>query len=115
MSLASPLFKSGTYTVTRQASGAYVKGVWTPGADSTFPLDADLQPVSGADLKILPEGFHTEELQKMYISTELFSARVGKEADQITIAGAQWKVINVRKYTTLSGNFKVIVARIDQP
>ena len=115
MSLASPLFASGTYTVTRQAAGSYVAGDWTPGATSNFNVSGDLQPLSGADLKILPEAFHTEEVQKMYLSTELFSARAGKEADQIAIDGAQWKVINVRKYTTLTGNFKVMLARIDQP
>ena len=115
MSLTSPLFQSGTYTVTRQAAGSYVDGDWTPGADSTFPVDADLQPMSGNDLKILPEGQHGEEMQKMYLAVELFTAREGKQPDEVTIDGAQWRVINVRKYTILTGNFKVIVARIDMP
>lgn len=115
MSLTSPLFTSGTYVVTRQATGSYVNGDWTPGSDSTFNVDGDLQPLSGADLKILPEAFHTEEVQKMYLSTELFSARDNKEADKIAIDGADWRVINVRKYTILSSNFKVMLARIDQP
>ncbi len=115
MSLASPLFTSGTYTVTRRATGSLANGDWTPGASSTFTVEADLQPLSGNDLKILPEGQHGEEMQKLYLSVELFTARLDKEADQITIDGAEWKVINVRKYTILTGNFKVIVARIDQP
>lgn len=115
MSLTSPLFQSGTYTVTREAVGSYVNGDWTPGSESTFTVDADLQPLSGNDLKVLPEGQHGEELQKMYLATELFTAKDTVAPDKVTIDGAFWRVINVRKYTILSSNFKVIVARIDMP
>ena len=117
MSLTSPLFQSGTYTVTRGSAGTLsaTNGDWTPGGTSTINVAADLQPLSGNDLKILAEGHHGEEMQKMYLATELFTAREDIAADEVTIDGAQWKVINVRKYTILSGNFKVIVARIDMP
>ena len=115
MTLGAPLFVTGTYTVTRQATGAYVAGVWVPGSGSTFTLDAGVQPINGADLRLLPEGQHVEELRKLYTATQLFTARDNKAPDTIAIDSESWRVIQVRKYSIRGTYYRAIVARIPTP
>ena len=116
MSLASPLFSSGTYVVTREGGvGSIADGDWTPAATGTINIDAGVQPLSGNDLKMLPEGQHAENMMKLYTSTELYTVRGDIGPDLVAINGFSWKVTNVRRYTILSNNFKVLVQRVDLP
>lgn len=48
-------------TRTRRAAGSYnADGVWVEGAPTATALNAAIQPVSGRELKDMPEGIRTE-------------------------------------------------------
>lgn len=81
-----------TYTVRRQASGAHVDGVWTPGAETSFTVEVSLQPMRGRELLSLPEGQRQQARWKGYTETELF---VG---DRIEYSGRDLVVVKVSAY-----------------
>ena len=111
-------FKTGTYSVSRATAGSYVAGRWVPGTPTFTIVGAVVQPLSGRELKPLPEGFHAENTRKLYSKSELFAATegdTGKEADRITIGAEQWDVFSVAHWQrSLSGGdfYKAIVKKV---
>lgn len=100
---------TGTYTVTRTTGGTHVKGHWVDGSDSTFSIDASVQPV-GEEVKDLPEGQTMDNVRVIYTATELTGRRPGvpatppaddtgrRDADRITIDGDIYRVYKVEKW-----------------
>jgi hypothetical protein len=91
-------FETGTYTVTRTAQGVYTNGRYTPGATTTFPIVASIQPVTGRDLQLLPEGQHASESRIVYTTTELRSRATANDPDTIAIDGEAWDVISFERW-----------------
>jgi hypothetical protein len=91
-------FASGTYTVTRTAAGTLTTGRYTAGATSSFSIVATIQPMTGRNLKILPEGQHAEETMVVYTTTELRARTPASEPDVFTFDGEAWKVVNVKRW-----------------
>jgi hypothetical protein len=120
MSLNSVIdsFATGTYAVTRGSAGSYVDGRWTPGGTSVVNIDACIQPVSGKELKALPEAFHGETIKKWYSKVEVFTVTegaTGVPADRIAIGSDSYDVIAVEGWQrSLSGGdyFKAFIARV---
>ena len=52
-------------SVTR-TDGSYVDGVWTPGVASTFAIEGSIQPMSGRELLLLPEGQRSRGAWTLY-------------------------------------------------
>ena len=99
-----------TYTVTRRATGAYVAGIWTDGASSTFTITAYVEPASGRDLKTLTEGQRTEDARTVYTETELRATAGGP--DSISIGGEAYEVVKVETFTGLGGtHYRAVCAR----
>ena len=73
-------------TVTRYAAGAYVNGIYTAGATSTFDTVMSIQSLNGRELLLLPEGERTKNYAKGFASVELKTANqtLGTKADRIT-------------------------------
>lgn len=92
-------FRTGTYSVARPAAGTYTNGVFTPGADSTFSMDASEQPLTGRDLKAHAEGRRAEDVRGYWTRTEL---RVG---DKITSGGEVYEVFRVFTHGILGPTF----------
>lgn len=92
-------FKTGTYTITRRTSDTYTNGLRTPGTSSTFTLDASVQPVTGSDLKILPEARRTEDVRVFWTTTQLQTL---PNPDVITIASENYEVFQVFTHSLLS-------------
>jgi hypothetical protein len=100
-----------SYTVTRRATGAYASGIWVDGATSTITIRAHVQPVTGRDLKTLPEGQRTEDARIVYTTTELKATAGGP--DSIAIGGEAYEVIKVETWSGLGGtHYRAVVARV---
>lgn len=112
------LFPTGTYTVTRTATGARVNGHYTSGAQTQFPIAAGVQPVTGRLLEDLPEGMHAEETRVVFAAIELRGVTPGapgNEPDQITIDGEQYRVVEVKKFAILAQRWRCYVERLKTP
>ena len=109
-------FQTGTYTVRRLAAGALVLGRWTPGASANFSIDAVVQPLTGNDLKMLPEGFHTANTRRVWTETPLKVTEDGSEPDTIEIGGEDYRVIQSQSWVGLGGDhYAAIVAKVGTP
>lgn len=94
------------FTVLRAdpASEGYYddNGNWVEGDNTTaqFDIKGSLQPITGNDLQILPEGLKRTDLKKLYTRTELRSLDDGNEteADKINIDGSVYEVHSVEKW-----------------
>lgn len=119
MSLNRVIFKTGTYTVTRRHGGARVNGRWVPGAASTFPVDADLQPLTGREIRDLPAGQDATDVQIMFTVVELRTrspeSLTNDDPDIVTIAGEGWRVTEVQKYGSISQRYRVRIERLPVP
>lgn len=89
-------------TLKRRATGSYdqltdVGFYKTTGSDTETTIKASVQPMSGSDMKLLPENRREEETLKIYTDTEIFSARKGNStnADIISIDSIDYEVVNV--------------------
>jgi hypothetical protein len=105
-------FMSGTYTVTRTAAGTRTLGRYTPGASSTFSIDASVQPVTGRALQALPEGHRAEETRLVLTTTEIRTRTPTNEADTISIDSESWAVVKVERWDAFGGtHYRAFVAR----
>jgi hypothetical protein len=93
-------FATGTYTVTRRAAATVVRGRAQPGAISTLPVVASVQPASGRDLLRLPEGRRSIETRVVFTATQLLIAAQGSanNSDLILIEGTQFEVQQVQSW-----------------
>lgn len=112
MGFGSVFFPTGTYTVTRTARGTTTLGRYTPGATSTFPIVADVQHVSGDQLRDLPEGVRSEESRILYTTTALTAQSTTHDADVIAIDGDNWRVIRVDRFRVFANRYRAIVERV---
>jgi hypothetical protein len=109
---------TGDYEVTRFAADSYDSdGVLVPGGTSTFTLtDASVQPMTGRDLKNLPEAQHGEETKVIYSDVELRPRTPSGRGDQIAIDGSTYEVIRSNKWDHWGETHWVANAvRIDLP
>lgn len=97
-------FKTGTYTVFRRAANTIVNGRAVLGAESSFTLDASVQPLRGDDLKVLPEGSHTNKTRVIYSASELQTRRDGYEPDKIIINGEPYEVFLCEPWEAFGGD-----------
>jgi hypothetical protein len=114
---------TGTYTVQRREAGSYTLGRYTPGALSTFSIVASVQPVSGRELKDLPEGQHGDELRLVLTTTELRTRFPGQpdaseygvpgnDPDHIILDGEPWRIVHVERWQSFGEvHYECFVAR----
>lgn len=105
-------FASGTYTVTRKAAGTVSVGDYTPGATTTFSIVASVQPISGRELSVLPQGQRGEEVRVVYTLTELKTRTPATEPDTISIGGETWEVFRTESWEAFGAtHYRAHVAR----
>jgi hypothetical protein len=106
-------FATGIYTVTRQGPGSYDEnGRAVSGELSEFTIRASVQPVTGQELKVLPEARHGEELRAVYTTTPLRTHGPAGAADRLSIDGAAWEVIRAEAWPS---HCRAYVARVVSP
>jgi hypothetical protein len=87
-----------TYTVRRYASGSLVKGRWVPDASYTeTEIIASIQPMSGRERELLPEGERTKEIIRIYTKHGLRQAmeKNNVKGDQVSYKGRMYEVKRV--------------------
>jgi hypothetical protein len=99
LALVIASLKTGTYAVSRPGADTYAAGIRTAGAPTAFNADMSIQPISGRDLRAMPEGIRAEDARAVWSSTEL---RVG---DVITISGEPYAVHRVQTHAVLEPPF----------
>lgn len=90
---------TGDYTVTRTLKGAYVDGIYTPGATSTLTIRAVMEPatglqrvVGGFEMISGHQGRTTNDIRVLYTRTQLFAQTPTHDPDLVTINGRQFTV-----------------------
>lgn len=105
------------YTITRTAAGSYVSGLFVAGSQLTLTIQASVQPVSGEDLKPLPEGRRLDDYVKVYTDSDLqmLQESTGKQPDRLTWRGHTYECISadVRQMGVIS-HFKYIFSKVSQ-
>ncbi len=94
-------------TISRQAAGTYVNGVWTPGSPASVTVQAHVQPESisdDADLELL-QRLGVESLDgcvRVYSDNQLYPATSSTEGDRFTWNGKTYEVVEVQHWNHLS-------------
>lgn len=134
MSLNGTLTSLGSVTlqVTRTAQGTRDHGRSAPGAQTTFPILCGVpEPVTGRELKDLPEGRRGDEILKLFVDVALIAERpgapgndpdtvayTGADADMIAIMGTgePWTVISVKTWSGFGETHREVqIARAPSP
>tara|TARA_R110000787_G_scaffold129434_2_gene241261 strand:- start:788 stop:1153 length:366 start_codon:yes stop_codon:yes gene_type:complete len=105
-----------TFTVKRKGEGSYdVSGFFeTTGSDTELEIKASVHPVTGSDMKLLPENRREEEVSKLYTTTELIGIVKGSglNPDLVIIDGYYHEVIRVLPWKNgVINHYKVFVAK----
>ena len=81
-----------------------------------FTIRGSIQPVTGAELKNLPEGMRAEAVVKVYTPTQLFTVRQSdtKIPDRFDYRGDQYQVEKVEDWHDLGNYYKVIAVRTNR-
>lgn len=90
-------------TRTRRAAGAYVAGVFTPGAATTATIQAAIFAITPRALQDLPEGIRSDAKWTAWSRSDLRTAAGDLPADTLTWQGATWRVIHV--WPRIEGEF----------
>lgn len=100
------------FTVSRP-TGSFVLGKWVAGSATTFTIWASVQPVSGMDLQLVPEGRRDSQAVKIYTSTLLQIGEGGTNADILTAFGDQFEIIEVQPWqSNVINHYKCIGLRL---
>lgn len=103
-------FQTGTYTVRRRAAHTLTLGIVTPGTESSFTVDAVVQPLSGQALSLLPGGMTSHNTRKLWTSTLLQAMATDVGPDIVVIGGVDYRVYQAQEWTGLDGDhFKALV------
>jgi hypothetical protein len=100
-------------TLNRYAPGAYVGGLWVPGALVPQAIRAVIQAPSEADIRLLPEGERTEAYVTIWSRTALMTADedTGNQPDEIIGEdGQRYRVVRVASRT--EAGFTRVIARL---
>lgn len=112
----------GTVTITRRrysAGSRAATGYWVEGSSTDSSITASVQPASGEELQVLPEGTRTKRAIRVYTTTELRTAdpQAGTSADDLVISGlvgiddGTYQVQHVKSYYALLAHHKAIAVR----
>lgn len=113
------LTKKLPITVYRKGKDTIVKGRPVPGVETSFVVEANVQPFNYRDLMVLPESDRTKEWIKVYVATSeiLRTARQGSDgynADEVLWNGERFKVMRLQSYAMgVLDHVKAICARVE--
>ena len=105
-----PLLGTASYTVTRRAAGARAttgpsRGEFIEGAATTFSMVASIQPLSGHEAQLLPEGVRDAAAFKCYTESQLQTAEQdgATQADSVSYRGQSYTVTVEQPYPDAPG------------
>jgi len=97
------LIKYKTYTVTRREQGSYVNGRWVEGTNSTFDINASIQPSKPSKVFNMPESDRLKKWCTVYSTTFLRSKKEGDggySGDMFQWQGDWYEVRSVKNWDT---------------
>lgn len=104
-------------TITRTTAGSYVNGVFVDGVTSSITIQASVQPMTGEDMKTLPEGKRLSDFVKVYTSSDLqvLGEVAGLIADRLSWRSHTYECISadVRQMDVIS-HFKYTFSKVTQ-
>ncbi len=106
---------TGDYVVTRRLAGTYVDGLYVPDPTDAeqFVIVASVQPVTGRDLKDLPEGQNGDEVYEVITTTPIHTRIPGFEADEVSIDGEPWKITRASTWRSFGDvHYETIATRL---
>ncbi|MBN8472333.1 hypothetical protein JYJ95_38010 [Corallococcus exiguus] len=111
---AIALLASGTYQVWRPGVSSLVDGVAVEAAGESFSILASVQPLSGRERQLLPEGQRSEERLLVVTATELRVADVSarREGDVLVYRGEDFEVEAVERWDELGGFWKARAVKV---
>ena len=109
----------GEESVTRRRFAAGSRGTdgrWAEGTPTDSTILAAVQPASGDDLAILPEGERSKRARRLYTVSELRVVDVvgGTSADHVQAEGRWWKVLHVEQQRNVIPHYKAIVVALQE-
>ncbi len=107
----------GASQATSTLTGGWIDGAPVPNPPLTLVVQASVQPLSGHDLLILPEGERTTERIWLYTDTELQTASgaLGTMPDVVIWRGIQYQVQRVDRWQeTALAHFRAMAVRVPQ-
>jgi len=104
---------SNELTVIREKSGYIVKGRYQETPPQEVNIKASIQPVSGKDRMMLPEGIRSKEIIKLYTTflLQTDNAEGSTKSDVVVYNGCRYDVITVEDWTVDGGYYKAVAAR----
>lgn len=109
-------FATGTYTVSRFGAGTWSAGVFTRATPTTFSIVASVQPVTGREIRALPEGRRGDEVRVVYTATALRTEGATGSADTVSIDGEAWEVFKVESWIAWGEtHYRAMVSRTAAP
>lgn len=106
-------------TVYRKGKDTIVKGRPVPAVETSFVVEANVQPFNYRDLMVLPESDRTKEWIKVYVATSeiLRTARQGSDgydADEVLWNGERFKVMRLQSYAMgILDHVRALCARVE--
>lgn len=77
--------------IATRRTGGYVDGRWAPNIPVDVPFNGVVQNATPQDLKVLSEGFWSEEAIKIHTTTKLIAlVEDTTQGDEIFYDGANW-------------------------
>lgn len=102
------------FTFKRLSGGAYVNGKWIKGTPTDIIIKASLQPLTGEELKQLPEGRRTDQTYKMYSSIKLRTVKTDNP-DYTTIDGNKFEVIEIEpSQNGIINHYKIVIGKVNE-
>ena len=81
-------------------------GRWVPGAPVDTPIQAAVQPVTGAGLEDLPEGLRSEARKRLWTRSLL------KESDVVVEKGISYRVLMVLDWMDEGGYYEAVLGKL---
>ncbi|MFX0205150.1 MAG: hypothetical protein ACFFDT_04130 [Candidatus Hodarchaeota archaeon] len=113
------LFRQYTLTVKRYGTdGDWIDGypVENP-SPTTFSIYTSVQPATGKDMEVLPEGLRQSDTLKIYPSTKLqtVNQHINQAADVVIINDNDYKVIFVGEWqNSIVPHYKTMIQRVKE-
>lgn len=103
-------------TLRRPGATTWTAGRPVIGASTDIPIQAGVQPATGADRQVLEEGLRSRKTKRVYTATELFGVddRDANTADRLLIGGETYVVQNVVQLRKLIPHYKAIAVRLTE-
>ena len=103
--------------ITRTSAGSYVDGLFVAGSPSTITIQASVQPATGEDVKVLPEGRRLDDYVKVYTDADLqvLEEVTGLQPDKLAWRGHTYECISadVRQMSVIN-HFRYIFSKVSQ-